>query len=82
MAVDEDSAIFGECKWKNETVGIGVLNDLIEKSKILGQYKNRYYVLFSKSGFSKEVATMASSMGNVELVSLERLYNRQVGDGS
>jgi len=75
LAVDENGALFGECKWKNEDVGIGVLNDLIEKSKILGQFQNRYYVLFSKSGFTKEVKNAASNMGNVELVDLGKLYN-------
>ncbi len=50
LAVDDENAIFGECKWKNEPTGIGVLNELVEKSGLFNQYKSKYYMLFSKSG--------------------------------
>ncbi len=74
LAVDEENAIFGECKWKNELVGIGVLNDLMEKSELLKQYKNKHYMLFSKSGFTNELVEAAEKMGNVELVDLKKMY--------
>ena len=72
--MDDENAIFGECKWKNEPVGIVVLNELIEKSKLFKQYKNKYYMLFSKSGFTRELEETAVKMGNVELVNLRRIY--------
>ena len=75
LAIDEESAIFGECKWKNDPTGIGVLNGLIEKSEIFKQYKDKYYMLFSKAGFTKELEETAANMGNVELVDLNKLYS-------
>jgi AAA+ ATPase superfamily predicted ATPase len=75
LAVDEDKAIFGECKWKNEPMGIGILKGLSEKSEIFKQYKDKFYMLFSKSGFTKELKDAAAKMENVELVDLRKLYD-------
>ena len=74
LAVDDENAIFGECKWKNELVGIGVLNDLMEKGELLKQFKNKHYMLFSKSGFTNELVEAAGKMGNVGLVDLKGMY--------
>jgi hypothetical protein len=74
LAVDDENAIFGECKWKNEPTGIGVLNELVEKSGLFKQYKSKYYMIFSKSGFTKELEEVAAKMGNVGLVDLKKLY--------
>lgn len=73
LAVDNENAIFGECKWRNELVGVDIYNELLEKSKILKQYKNKYYFLFSKSGFTTELKEKAKEL-NIELVDLERIY--------
>jgi uncharacterized protein len=46
----------GECKWRNKKVGIQELNALKEKSVLFnGIANNRYYMLFSKSGFTHEL---------------------------
>ena len=74
MAIDDENAIFGECKWKNELVGIGILNDLMVKSELLKHYKNKHYMLFSKSGFTNELVEAAEKMGNVGLVDLKGMY--------
>ena len=74
LAIDEDNAIFGECKWRNELTGIGVLDGLIEKSEVFKQYKDKYYMLFSKSGFTKELEEAATNMGNIGLVGLKKLF--------
>ena len=74
LAVDDENAIFGECKWRNEPVGNSILNDLIEKSGIFHQYKSKYYMLFSKSGFTKEIEETAALLGNVWLFDLKKLY--------
>lgn len=74
LAVDEKNAIFGECKWKNEPIGIGVLNELIKKSENFKQYKNKYYMLFSKAGFTKELKDAVVSMENVGLIDLNKLF--------
>ena len=64
---DKNTALFGECKWTNEKVDLGVLEDLIEKS-MLFHYSNKHYYLFSKSGFTKGCTEKAEEMGNVTLV--------------
>jgi len=72
LAVDDENAIFGECKWKNEPTGIGVLNELLEKSGLFTQYKCKHYMLFSKSGFTGELEENTKAMDNVELVDLKK----------
>jgi AAA+ ATPase superfamily predicted ATPase len=52
LALDETNAIFGECKWRNTRTGIDVLDELIRRSKLLLQFTNKQYILFSKSGFT------------------------------
>jgi uncharacterized protein len=75
LAEYEENAIFGECKWKNEPVGINVLIELMEKAAILKHYKNNTYMIFSKSGFTKEILKKAKENGNVELIELDMMFN-------
>ncbi len=74
LAVDDENAILGECKWRNEPVGISVLNELMERGELFKQYKSKYYMLFSKSGFTKDLEENAEKMGNVELVDLKKMF--------
>lgn len=69
---DKNTALFGECKWTNEKVDVGVLKTLIRRSEIFS-YKNSYFYLFAKSGFTKGCIEEAGKMGNVELVSYEEM---------
>ena len=63
---DKDTALFGECKWTNEKVDLGVLETLIERSNLFA-YQNKHFFLFSKSGFTKGCEEKAKQMGNVSL---------------
>lgn len=74
LAVYGGQALFGECKWKNEAIGVHVLNDLIEKSGIFNQYEDKFYMLFSKSGFTHELRNKAKEMPTVELVNLDMMF--------
>ena len=65
---DSESALFGECTWRNEKVDLDVLETLIERSKLF-RYTKVHYYLFSKSGFTKGCIEKAKKMGNVVLVS-------------
>ena len=65
---DKTTALFGECKWTNEKVDLGVLETLVKRSRLFS-YKKIYYYLFSKSGFTKGCIDEAKKMGNVTLVS-------------
>jgi AAA+ ATPase superfamily predicted ATPase len=68
---DKKNTLFVECKWKNERVGLSILNDLIRKSELLNEYKGRKYALFSKSGFDKELVEHAKSRDDVFLYNLD-----------
>lgn len=65
---DAETAIFAECKWRNEKVDLDILGTLVERSKLFHYIKMHYY-LFSKSGFTKECIEKAEQMRNVTLVS-------------
>ena len=64
---DKTTALFGECKWTNEKVDLGVLETLVKRSELFS-YKTKYFYLFSKSGFTKGCDERAKEMGNVVLV--------------
>ena len=55
---------------------------MVDKSKLLRHYKNKYYILFSKNGFTKELEEAASKTNNTQLVDLRKLYYRAIqGNG-
>ena len=64
---DKNTALFGECKWTNEKVDLGVLETLIERSSLFA-YQKKHFFLFSKSGFTKGCAEKAKEMGSVSLI--------------
>lgn len=64
---DKKTALFGECKWTNEKVDLGVLETLIKRSKLFS-YINVHLFLFSRSGFTKGCIDKANELGNVSLV--------------
>ena len=69
---DKNTAVFGECKWTNEKVDLGVLETLIERSNIFS-YKTKYFYLFSKSGFTKGCSDKARELGNVFLINYDEM---------
>lgn len=55
--------MFGECKWRNEKTDITVLENLMEKTiRFNIPEEKKYYVLFSKSGFTNAVLERAKVM--------------------
>src|SRR5699024_11263438 len=69
---DKSTARFGECKWTNEKVDLGVLETLVKRSELF-PYKNVHHYLFAKIGFTKGCTDRASEMGNVTLVSYKEI---------
>ncbi|MBQ6787716.1 MAG: restriction endonuclease, partial [Lachnospiraceae bacterium] len=65
---DSESALFAECKWRNEKVDLDILETLMKRSKLF-RYTKVHYYLFSKSGFTKGCIEKAQGMENVTLVS-------------
>ena len=70
MGVDKDSALFGECKWTNEKIDLGVLEALTQRSTLF-RCQKPYFYLFAKTGFTTGCIAQAAKMGNVTLVSYE-----------
>ncbi len=76
--MDSESAIFCECKWRNESTDTNVLDTLIERSKLFS-YKRVHYYLFSKSGFTNGCIEKANTIGNVTLVDFEDMMREFTG---
>lgn len=70
LALDKDgrSAIFCACKYRNK-----LYKDFFNATAIFTRPVNRFYYLFSKSGFTKEVTHLAQQDG-VMLVGLDDLF--------
>ncbi|MEG1385497.1 MAG: ATP-binding protein, partial [Oscillospiraceae bacterium] len=73
---DKDSALFGECKWTNEKVDLGVLLKLVERSELFS-YKKKQFYLFAKTGFTKGCMDRATEMDNVTLVTYEDMLRAE-----
>lgn len=67
MGTDKNTALFGECKWKNEKIDRNVLEVLVGRSNLF-HFDKKHFYLFSKSGFTKACMDEATEMGNVTLV--------------
>ena len=67
MGTDKNTALFGECKWKNEKIDRNVLEVLVGRSNLF-HFDKKHFYLFSKSGFTKACMDEAAEMGNVTLV--------------
>ena len=67
---DKTTALFGECKWTNENVDVGVLDTLVERSQLFHYSKTVLY-LFAKKGFTQGCVKKANEMGNVVMVTFE-----------
>jgi AAA+ ATPase superfamily predicted ATPase len=70
----ESKALFCECKYRNQLFDIQTLNSLMEKAGRWQNYRNKYFMLFSKSGFTQKVLSTARQ-NNIQLVRLEEMYS-------
>ena len=64
---NKDTALFCECKWRNEQTDSGVLETLLERTRIF-RYTRKHLYLFSKSGFTMGCEDRAKELGCVSLV--------------
>jgi AAA+ ATPase superfamily predicted ATPase len=70
---DRDTALFAECKWRSEKTDVGVLDQLIERSRLF-RYKNVHFYLFSRSGFTSGCIEKAEELKNVTLVEFGSMF--------
>ncbi len=72
VAPGEGQMLFGECKWRNELVDAGVLQTLVERGEIFS-CPEKYYFVFSKSGFDESTAGVAEQFGIMRIAFAEML---------
>lgn len=70
---DKKNAFFIECKWRNEKTGLDILENLKRKSKLLKQFKNKYYGIFSKSSFKIELIKLSEQEKSVYLFEIDKI---------
>ena len=71
---NEEQAIFGECKWRNEELDIGIVKDLIEKCRMFTQFKQKHYYFFSKSGFTLGAQEFAKKRKDIRLIEFKHMF--------
>ena len=75
IAQDGNDYLICECKWQNEKVDCNVLNSLQEKANVFNKNKGQtWFVLFSKSGFSKSIKETAENNKYILLYDLQYIY--------
>ena len=76
LSPDKTEIIAGSCKYRNEQTSLGVLTELKEYTDALGgEFKKKYYYIFSKSAFSSALKKEAKSDKSVRLISIEEMYS-------
>lgn len=71
----EKAALIGECKWSQNPVGLNVLAELKQKTRVAlksADITNVSYALFSRVGFTRELEQAALSE-DVKLITVDRL---------
>ena len=68
--------LFGECKYSQKPVGMNIFLELQQKTLKVNWLKDdrqEYFVIFSRSGFSKELLKIAKEKSDLVLVKEDRL---------
>ena len=75
VASDGKKYLIGECKWHNEPVDASVLKELREKADAFYTKRDKtWFVIFSKSGFTKSVKEEVQKTGDVLLIDLQEMF--------
>ena len=73
----KEAGVFCECKFRNVLFDKSEFEDLITASEIFSNVKNKYYYIFSKSGYTERVINEAEKAGNIKLLSIDDLFDIQ-----
>ena len=66
--------MLGECKWRNADINMEILRQLLERGNLF-HYAKQYYMLFSKTGFTKDVKEYVENTPNIKLISFNDVCN-------
>lgn len=73
LVLDDENALFCECKYREALFDEKQLSDLLDSSLCINR-KNKYYMIFSKNGVSKEVKSKIEDNSSYIVVDLDELY--------
>ncbi len=74
VARDKNDYLICECKWRNELLDYGVLEELKAKADSFCSKRDKtYFVLFSKSGFTPALEKAAANTDDIILIGLEEI---------
>ena len=68
MAIQDNQALLGECKWRNAPVNRDILEQLLDRGRLF-HYDKISYFLFSKIGFTEDVLEYEEADSSLYLVS-------------
>ena len=71
-AMNSHNILIGECKWHKDPIDMTVLSDLLKQGELFTQ-ENKYYYLFSLSGYKENVLEYARDHDNLYLINLENI---------
>lgn len=71
---DQNTALFGNCKWMDISVGLDVLEKFVGLRSLFS-YRNVSFFLFSKVGFTKECVHRASMEDQIHLISYQDIVS-------
>ncbi len=70
VALNENKLLVGECKYTESKVDINLfynLKDKVERVEQLNKHESKYYVLFSKNGFTERLINLAKERKDILL---------------
>ena len=73
VGLGEEAAIYGECKYRHDPVGMDTLQKLMERSQLVTRDRKFFY-LFSNSGFTNTLLNQAKNHETLRLFTLDDLY--------
>lgn len=74
LSTVDNTAVIGECKFKNEKIDRGVYETLLGRARLIaGKYNVTKYLLFSLSGFTDWFDTQDKT--NIVLITVEDMYH-------
>lgn len=69
---EKGELLVGECLWSDNPMSMSDFEKLLHNIDQIGKEAD-YYYLFSKSGFTTELAAMAKNMDNIQCIDLEQM---------
>ncbi len=73
-AEGRNSMVYARCNYGDEIIGMPELKALIDLTKKMKDRGPAFYMYFSKAGFAENAITVAATIKNILLISLEDLF--------